>query len=64
MAVRVSSGSQLPNLSCDFSPAYTSNQAIFRRSPYAALTAPSRATRLAAQMSGPVPSPSMKGMIG
>src|SRR5580704_6689734 len=35
-----------------------------RRSPYAARTAPSKATRAARQMSGPVPSPSINGMTG
>jgi hypothetical protein len=47
-----------------FSPAYTSSHAIFRFPPYALATAASRTRTLARQMSGPVPSPSMKGMIG
>src|SRR6478609_6975143 len=64
MAAMVSSGSQLSNLVFAFSPAYTSNQAISFLPPYAFLTAASKTRWEAAQMSGPVPSPSMNGMTG
>jgi len=47
-----------------FSPASTSNHSILRVFPYAARTAPSKTSCEACQMSGPVPSPSMYGMIG
>src|SRR6185312_5362043 len=63
-AATVSSGSQLLNWRFDFSPANTSIQWILRRPPYAFCTAASMTRTLARQMSGPVPSPSMKGMMG
>src|SRR5487761_1466749 len=63
-AATVSSGSQLLNWRFDFSPANTSIQWILRRPPYAFCTAASITRTLARQMSGPVPSPSMKGMMG
>ena len=63
-ASRVSAGSHSPARSFAFSPANTSIQAISRRPPYALATAESTTCRVAAQMSGPIPSPSMKGMIG
>src|SRR6185312_4764428 len=47
-----------------FSPARTSIHAIFFFPPYAFATAASMTRTLARQMSGPVPSPSMNGMIG
>src|SRR6266852_2710265 len=47
-----------------FSPAKTSNQATRRFPPYACSTAASNTRRDAFQMSRPVPSPSMNGMIG
>src|SRR4051812_29135116 len=63
-AASVSSGNQLSNSVFDFSPAYTSAQAIFFLPPNSFATAASRTRTLARQMSGPVPSPSMNGMIG
>ena len=48
----------------DFSPAATSIHAIERSLPYDFSTAASNTRCAARQMSGPVPSPSMKGMIG
>ena len=60
----VASGSQFWNWSNAFWPAYTSCQAIFFLPPYAFSTAASRTRTLARQMSRPVPSPSMKGMMG
>src|SRR3954468_1126930 len=60
----VSSGSQLLNWVKLFSPAYTSIHEIFRVPPYALATAASSTRTLARQISGPVPSPSMNGMIG
>src|SRR4051812_32920037 len=48
----------------DFSPAKTSIQAIERLPPKAFCTAASSTRTDAFQMSGPVPSPSMKQMIG
>src|SRR5215470_7615317 len=63
-ASTVSSGSQLLNFLKLFSPAKTSIQAIFFLPPYAFCTAASITRTLARQMSGPVPSPSMNGIIG
>ena len=63
-ASTVSSGSQLFDCLKLFSPAKTSSQAIFFLPPYAFSTAASITRTLARQMSGPVPSPSMNGMIG
>src|SRR6266849_1820928 len=63
-ASTVSSGSQLSKLSFATWPANTSNHAIFFLPPKAFFTAASNTRTLAAQMSGPVPSPRMKGMIG
>src|SRR6266478_7579469 len=63
-ASTVSSGSQLSKLSFATWPANTSNQAIFFLPPNAFFTAASNTRTLAAQMSGPVPSPRMNGMIG
>src|SRR5215213_9604575 len=60
----VSSGSQVSNCLNDFSPAGTSNQAICFFPPYAFFTAASSTRTLARQMSGPVPSPSIKGIMG
>ena len=60
-ASTVSSGSQSPVSLKAFSPARTSFQAIFF--PCLAAAA-SKTRREAGQMSTPVPSPSMKGMIG
>jgi hypothetical protein len=48
----------------DFSPASTSIQWMRRLPPYARSTAASNTGCEAAQMSGPVPSPSMKGRMG
>src|SRR5438552_17680805 len=63
-ASTVSSGSQLFDCLKLFSPAKTSIHAIFFLPPYAFATAASITRTLARQMSGPVPSPSMNGMIG
>ena len=63
-ASTVSCGSQSPVFACAFSPANTSIHAIFRSPPYAFSTAASNTRTDARQMSGPVPSPSMNGMIG
>ena len=64
IAASVSSGSQLLSRSLAFSPASTSSHAIRRLPPYARSTAASNTRCEARQMSGPVPSPSMKGMTG
>ena len=64
MAAMVSSGSQLLSRSLAFSPASTSIHAMRRLPAYARSTAASNTRTEARQMSGPVPSPSMKGMIG
>ena len=64
IACSVSSGSQLSTWFFAFSPARTSTHAICRLPPYAAFTALSRTSFEARQMSGPMPSPSMNGMIG
>src|SRR5882762_10621899 len=61
---RVSSGSQLPFWLNDFSPAKTSCHTMLRLPPDVFATAASKTLADARQMSGPVPSPSMKGMIG
>src|SRR6185503_16900760 len=63
-ASTVSSGSQLPVWLNAFSPASTSIQWILRLPPYAFATAASSTRTDARQMSGPVPSPSIKGIIG
>ena len=63
-AVSVSSGSHSPNFVCAFSPANTSIHSILRFPPYAFSTAASSTRSEAAQMSGPMPSPSINGMIG
>src|SRR5512140_3358577 len=66
MASRVSSGSQVPSpyIWLDFSPAYTSNHAMARLPLYAFATAASKTSCEARHMSGPVPSPSINGMMG
>src|SRR5687767_3987791 len=63
-ASRVSSGSHSPCCVCDSSPAYTFIHEIFRSRPYAFSVAASNTRTDARQMSGPVPSPSTKGIIG
>ena len=63
-ASSVASGSHSPVWSNAFWPARTSFQAIFFLPPYAFSTAASMTNCDARQMSGPVPSPSMNGMIG
>ena len=63
-AATVSSGSQVLYSRLDFSPANTSIQWMRRLPPYALATAASITRTLARQISGPVPSPSMKGMMG
>src|SRR6266404_9970593 len=63
-ASTVSFGNHSSNLSFAVSPAKTSNHAIFFFPPYAFSTAASNTRTLAAQISGPVPSPRMNGMIG
>jgi hypothetical protein len=60
----VSSGSQFLVCLNAFSPASTSIQAMLRLPPYAFATAASNTTCEARQISRPVPSPSMNGMIG
>ena len=62
-ASSVSSGNQLPVSRNAFSPAKTSVQAMLRPWPWWA-TAASITRRAAGQMSTPVPSPSIKGIIG
>jgi len=57
-------GSQLPVSLNAFSPASVSTQVTRRVPPDAFATAASNTRRDARQMSRPVPSPSMKGMIG
>ena len=61
---KVSLGSHSPVWLNAFSPAKTSFQTILRSPLYAFSTAASRTRTEAAQMSGPVPSPSIKGTIG
>jgi len=63
-ASTVSSGSQSLNFLKLFSPAKISIHAILRLREYAFSTAESKTRWLARQISGPVPSPSMNGMIG
>ena len=63
-AATVSSGSQLLKRSIAFSPAKTSYQETRRLPLYAISTAASNTRTDAFQMSRPVPSPSMKGIIG
>ena len=60
----VSSGNQLPVRLKAFSPASTSCQAIRRSPPYALSTAASNTRWAVLQISGPVPSPSIKGTTG
>src|SRR5690349_11418323 len=64
MAVSVSSGRNSPHFDWAFAPANTSYQWMRRLGPYAISTAASSTGCEARQMSGPVPSPSMKGMTG
>ena len=63
-ASSVSVGSHSPVRSCAFSPARTSNQTTRLRSPKAFFTAASKTRTDARQMSRPIPSPSMNGMMG
>src|SRR6516225_7057648 len=63
-ALMVSSGSHVLNRPMAFSPAKTSYQETLRLPPYALSTAASNTRTDAFQMSRPVPSPSMKGMMG
>src|SRR6516225_12133822 len=63
-ALMVSSGSHVLNRPMAFSPAKTSYQATRRLPPYAFSTAASNTRTDAFQMSRPVPSPSMKGIMG
>ena len=63
-ASRVSCGSQLPVLSKAFCPARSSVQKILRAPPYAFSTAASNTRTEALQISGPMPSPSIKGITG
>jgi hypothetical protein len=63
-ARNVSSGSHSPVRSFAFSPARISIQAIARAPSYAFAMAASTTRWVARQMSGPIPSPSMKGMMG
>jgi len=63
MASRVASGSQFPTC-LKPSPARTSSQSICRLPPDTFRTMASNTRRAARQMSGPVPSPSIKGMMG
>src|SRR5262249_4937011 len=63
-AVTVSSGSQSLKRLKALAPACTSIHAIRLRPPKAFCTAASNTAWLARQMSGPVPSPSMNGMMG
>src|SRR2546425_904850 len=63
-AVTVSSGNQSLNFLNAVSPANTSSHSILRLAPYAFCTAASNTRSLAAQMSGPVPSPRIKGIVG
>src|SRR5215472_12438295 len=63
-ASTVSFGSHSSNLSFAVWPANTSNHAIFFLPAYAFSTAASNTRTLAAQISGPVPSPRMNGTIG
>src|SRR5271157_683706 len=63
-ASTVSSGSHCLNVLNAFSPANTSNHATRRFPPYAFSTAASNTRREAFQISRPVPSPSINGMIG
>src|ERR1017187_419428 len=64
MAATVSSGSHFLNWAFAFSPAKTSYQATERFPSYAFSTAASNTRTDAFQMSRPVPSPSMKGIMG
>src|SRR6202007_3449288 len=63
-ALTVSSGSHVSNFALAFSPANTSYQATRRFPLYAFSTAASNTRADAFQMSRPVPSPSLNGMIG
>src|SRR3989442_8706498 len=64
IAPRVASGSMSPYWNIARSPAGTGYQAIRRRPPKAFATAASIALRAARTTSGPLPSPSISGMIG
>src|SRR5438445_941528 len=64
IAPRVASGSMSPYWNIARSPAGTGYQAIRRRPPKALATAASIALRAARTTSGPMPSPSISGMIG
>src|SRR6185503_8588636 len=64
MAFTDSSVSHSPNWLNAFSPANTSYQTTRRLPPYAFSTAASNTRRDAFQISRPVPSPSMYGMMG
>src|SRR3989441_11672136 len=64
MVSSVASGSQVPTCLKAFSPASTSSQSIWRLPPDTFRTVASNTRRAARQISGPVPSPSMKGMMG
>src|SRR3989454_5605380 len=64
IAPRVASGSMSPYWNMARSPAGTGYQAIRRRPPKAPSTAASIALRAARTTSGPMPSPSISGMIG
>src|SRR6267143_329766 len=64
IAARVASGSISPYRNIAFSPAGTGYQAIFRRPPAASSTAASTARTATRTTSGPIPSPSISGMIG
>ena len=60
----VSCGNHSPVWLNAFSPAKTSNHSIFFSPLYAFSTAASITREAAAQISGPIPSPSMKGITG
>ena len=64
MISNVSLGSQFPVLLKAFSPAKTSFQIIFLFPLNAFSTAASKTLTEAAQISAPIPSPSIKGIIG
>src|SRR6516165_9282327 len=64
IAASVSSGNQLPNFWKDFSPAKTSYQTTLREPFDTFSIAASKTSCEAFQISRPVPSPSMKGIIG
>ena len=64
MAATVASGSHSPVALCAFSPARISFQTMRFCPPKAFSTAASMTRTLAAQMSTPIPSPSINGMMG